>query len=147
MISWLEITLVERGLERGAQRIPGERKKPRQSSEPFYPSDFANDALAFRIAVANECDPENIDLAMPQCLDRQQRMIDGAERGTRAKHNRKPPPGKDVDVKRSAIEWHHQPTAALDHKRASAGIGHIEYLRGDAHAVNRRGMMLRRGRF
>src|SRR5258706_8178099 len=74
-------------------------------------------------------------------------MIDGAERGARAKQDRKLPTRKDVDVQCAAAKRHHQPARALYHKRAFTGIRHVERLRVDANPVNLGSPMRRSGCF
>ena len=67
--------------------------------------------FVFVVGFADEGDAENRDAARAQRLDRQQTVVDRAERRSGAEHDRKPPARQKIE-KRIAARQRHQQTAA-----------------------------------
>ncbi len=78
------------------ERLGVERIEERQAAEAAHLAHLGDRALGVGVLVADEGDAEHGDAAAVQRLERQQRMVDGAERRSRAQHDRHAP-GREAD--------------------------------------------------
>ena len=56
--------------------------------------------------------------AVPQRLEREQRVVDGAERRSCAEHKRNLPAGEDIGEEHRVGQRHQKPARPLDHQRS-----------------------------
>ena len=117
----------------------------RQAAEHGHAPKGPDDALVVGVRISDERDAEQRDRPAAQCLDRQERVIDGAEPRACAQHHRGAPAGEDIDQERTPRERHQQSARALDHEEAVRG-GQGKRVRVDFDAVDLGGEVRRGGR-
>ena len=79
------------------QRVAGQIRQAWQPAERTHRAYIRNNALVFLVFLTDENHALHRNGALPQRLERQQRVVDGAERGSGAQNERNLPAGKDID--------------------------------------------------
>ena len=111
----------KRSSERVRKRLRRERIEMRQSPENGNLAERPDDALVLGMRLSHERDAEQGDRPAAQCLDRQERVIDGAEARARAQDHRRAPGGDDLDQQRLPSKGHHEAARPLDDERPLRG--------------------------
>ncbi len=110
------------GGEGRGQIVPGQRIDDRQAAEAADAAELRNDRFAVGDRVAEEGDTVDGDIARAQSLDRQQAVVDRAERGARADDDRDLPAREQVGIEQGARDRDERAARAFDDQRAPGGV-------------------------